>query len=99
MVNPNRKVCRKTNQEVNTDGQREGRGMRGEEGKNRTQDSAHSGGDGRVVLSQKAEGQELRDFPPSYRETQIVSRKAVRGGAILFCKESTSDFQRSDADS
>lgn len=54
MVNPYRRVCRKTNQEANTDGQREGRGMRGEAGKNRTQDSAHSGGDGRVVLSQKA---------------------------------------------
>ena len=35
MVNPYRRVCSKTNQEVNTDGQREGRGMRGEEGKNR----------------------------------------------------------------
>ena len=55
MVNPYRRVCHKTNQEVNTGGQREGRGMRGEEGKNRTQDSAHSEGDGRVVLSQKAE--------------------------------------------
>lgn len=60
MVNPYRRVCRKTNQEVNTGGQREGRGMRGEEGKNRTQDSAHSEGDGRVVLSQKARGSKVR---------------------------------------
>ena len=40
----------------------------------------------------------MRGFLPSYRKTQTVSRKAVREGAILFSKESTGDFQRSDAD-
>ena len=35
MVNPYRRVCSKTNRELNTDAQREGRGMRGEEGENR----------------------------------------------------------------
>lgn len=65
MVNPEQKSSSK-HRELNTDGQREGRGMRGEEGKNRTQDP-HIVRDGRVVPSQKAEekqAQELRGFPP-----------------------------------
>ena len=55
MVNPYRRVCTKTNQEVNTDGQRKEGAWEERKARIETQDLAHSVGDGRVVLSQKAE--------------------------------------------
>ena len=91
----------KTKQEMNTDGQREGRGVRGEKGRNRSPGpSTREGRWKDCPITESERGSVLRSsgaFRPATGKHRLSGGRLSRDGATLSWKESTGNFQRSDA--
>lgn len=101
MVNSSGRPCSETKQEVNKDGQREGRGVRREKGRNRNPGPSTEEGRWKdCPITESERGSVLRGsgaFRPVTGKHRPSGGRLSREGATLFWKESTGNFQRSDA--